>query len=728
MRFPFLKLSSKRHPETGSSLVTPPRVGVNAPQTGTPLTATPSPSSVSPAEGVAPSVPLRLGSILSQLPSQLFLVRNKNELASVVISIPGNLVLPQLASGKIAVRLAELVKLIPSDLLRQPLTMASDQQSIVLPLAEVIASIPAETLAVPHESVIATDTPEFNALPNLFDDSLVQEQAATREETATEDSAVEETPHVEPATPEPVVPAAVPVTASIDSSRGALPPAPATDAPEQVAISLRSLIAVLPDRVFSCPRTELWRKADFDSRVRIPVEPILPQLKTARLELPLSDAIALVPPALLANPLPETKGETVRMPLEEIVPQLPSRLFTAELSLSDAQEFELADADIPAPFQEKGVEAGGLGQDVEIQPAEVPVEEVALEEEGLEIFAEKTAPVEVPRVEPLEVSPPASPQEAVPPVEAIAPPTVETVAAAAPPVVPEIVESAAPVEPVEPSPQLSIEEIQVHPQPTAEKVPPVSDDTQIIPQLAAEEVQPPAEQTQPVPQPAAEQKAEAETVPAPAEPLSPSEVDQGSLDRYLINLNRCAVEDLQTIQGIGPALAKRIIEFRDARGHFSSLDELRQIPGIGRKTFRALTGVEPRALNRLLGADHNRELSLQEIVHLTNALPGITGCMLAMSDGLFLTGELPPQFDRETISVFAPQLFKKVGRYTRELRVGQIRRFTIFTDQQPLSIFRAGDVYLIVIHNTRHFSKALLRRCERISQEIARLCRQRAVV
>jgi hypothetical protein len=33
-----------------------------------------------------------------------------------------------------------------------------------------------------------------------------------------------------------------------------------------------------------------------------------------------------------------------------------------------------------------------------------------------------------------------------------------------------------------------------------------------------------------------------------------------------------------------------------------------------------------------------------------------------------------------------------------------------------------------VVHDTVHFSKALLRRCERISQEIARLCRQRAVV
>ena len=130
----------------------------------------------------------------------------------------------------------------------------------------------------------------------------------------------------------------------------------------------------------------------------------------------------------------------------------------------------------------------------------------------------------------------------------------------------------------------------------------------------------------------------------------------------------------------------------------------------------------------MLGAPHEEELTLQEVVRLAGQLPGVDGCMLAMSDGLFLTGQLPDRLDQNTVSVFAPQLFKKVGRYMRELRVGQIRRLTIFTDQQPISIFRAGDVYLIVVHDVTHFSKALLRRCERISEEIARLCRQRAVV
>jgi competence ComEA-like helix-hairpin-helix protein len=198
--------------------------------------------------------------------------------------------------------------------------------------------------------------------------------------------------------------------------------------------------------------------------------------------------------------------------------------------------------------------------------------------------------------------------------------------------------------------------------------------------------------------------------------------------KLLVDLNRCSVEDLMTIPGVGRALAQRIVEFRAGRGKFTSVEELRQVPGIGRKTFRALAGVQPHALNRLLGAEHDHELTLQEIVRLAGKLSGIDGCMLATGDGLFLAGELPPHLDQGSISVFAPQLFKKVGRYARELKVGSIRRFTIFTDTQPISIFRAGDVYLIVIHDAHRFSKALLRRCERISQEIARLSSQRVTV
>jgi competence ComEA-like helix-hairpin-helix protein len=220
---------------------------------------------------------------------------------------------------------------------------------------------------------------------------------------------------------------------------------------------------------------------------------------------------------------------------------------------------------------------------------------------------------------------------------------------------------------------------------------------------------------------------------APALPASAAEPADNTTagdrtNKYLVNLNRCTAEDLTRIAGIGAVLARRIIDYRTAHGSFLSLDDLRQVPGIGRKTFRALTGPKPRMLNRLLGVAHDEELSLQEIVRLTTTLPGVAGCTLAMSDGVLLTGQLPAHLDQNAISVFAPQLFKKVGRYVRELKVGDVRRLTIFTDQQPVSIFQAGEVYLVVIHQADRFSKALLRRCERISKEIARLCQDRAVV
>jgi len=70
----------------------------------------------------------------------------------------------------------------------------------------------------------------------------------------------------------------------------------------------------------------------------------------------------------------------------------------------------------------------------------------------------------------------------------------------------------------------------------------------------------------------------------------------------LVDLNRCSVEDLVTYSRRRRALAQRIVDFRNSRGQFHSVDELRQVPGIGRKTFRALAGIQPRALNRLLGA------------------------------------------------------------------------------------------------------------------------------
>ncbi|MFS0668890.1 helix-hairpin-helix domain-containing protein [Peribacillus frigoritolerans] len=56
----------------------------------------------------------------------------------------------------------------------------------------------------------------------------------------------------------------------------------------------------------------------------------------------------------------------------------------------------------------------------------------------------------------------------------------------------------------------------------------------------------------------------------------------------LVNLNTATQEDLQTLTGIGPSKANAILEYRETAGKFKEVDELKQVTGIGDKTFERL--------------------------------------------------------------------------------------------------------------------------------------------
>ena len=55
-----------------------------------------------------------------------------------------------------------------------------------------------------------------------------------------------------------------------------------------------------------------------------------------------------------------------------------------------------------------------------------------------------------------------------------------------------------------------------------------------------------------------------------------------------ISVGTATVDQLDTIEGIGPITAQKIVEFRDQHGGISSLDQLDQIDGIGPATMDAL--------------------------------------------------------------------------------------------------------------------------------------------
>jgi competence protein ComEA len=55
-----------------------------------------------------------------------------------------------------------------------------------------------------------------------------------------------------------------------------------------------------------------------------------------------------------------------------------------------------------------------------------------------------------------------------------------------------------------------------------------------------------------------------------------------------LNLNTATLEQLDTLSGIGPTTAQKILDFREEKGGFSSVEELGEISGIGDKRLATL--------------------------------------------------------------------------------------------------------------------------------------------
>ena len=55
-----------------------------------------------------------------------------------------------------------------------------------------------------------------------------------------------------------------------------------------------------------------------------------------------------------------------------------------------------------------------------------------------------------------------------------------------------------------------------------------------------------------------------------------------------VNLNTATVDELQTIPGIGPAMAKRVVEYRTKAGKFTKIEDILNVKGIGEKLFQKM--------------------------------------------------------------------------------------------------------------------------------------------
>lgn len=76
-------------------------------------------------------------------------------------------------------------------------------------------------------------------------------------------------------------------------------------------------------------------------------------------------------------------------------------------------------------------------------------------------------------------------------------------------------------------------------------------------------------------------------IPKAGELTAGNEITQSSPTNQTngIQINRATLEEIQTLNGIGPSKAEAIITYREENGPFTSVDELLNVSGIGEKTL-----------------------------------------------------------------------------------------------------------------------------------------------
>ncbi len=86
-----------------------------------------------------------------------------------------------------------------------------------------------------------------------------------------------------------------------------------------------------------------------------------------------------------------------------------------------------------------------------------------------------------------------------------------------------------------------------------------------------------------------------------------------------------------------------------------------------------------------------------ELVKRTAGMPGVTGSLVAMNDGLLVASELPKPLIGETVAAFLPQIFGRLTQFSTELKLGDLTSVMLVMDNSPWIIFRTGKVYFAVV-------------------------------
>lgn len=107
-------------------------------------------------------------------------------------------------------------------------------------------------------------------------------------------------------------------------------------------------------------------------------------------------------------------------------------------------------------------------------------------------------------------------------------------------------------------------------------------------------------------------------------------------------------------------------------------------------------GLKPKSLGEVFGKPDKPMWSPNEVIQNTLSLPGVTGAMIVLKDGLPVVSKLPPGIKPEALAGFIPEMFNKVSQYTDDLKLGEIKSVSIVCEDYSVVACKSGNIYFVV--------------------------------
>jgi len=202
-----------------------------------------------------------------------------------------------------------------------------------------------------------------------------------------------------------------------------------------------------------------------------------------------------------------------------------------------------------------------------------------------------------------------------------------------------------------------------------------------------------------------------------------------------VNLNTAPFDQLMTLDGVTPLVARHIVEYREAHGPFSSIFELRRVPRVGRGTFMRITGMPYSRTGR-----HRREklarlldLPVRSVAHLPSVVravvtrPGFMGCAISDDEGLVLAEDGVGE-RAEALGAIIPRMLRQMSENMAELNEEGLQSVTIRIKGRMHTVIACGHIYLTALHEANRLTMTHFNLLERLSRELEWLLSYRGYV